>query len=61
MKAIHPVILAAFLLGGALSADTADTIYHNGAILTVNDAQPTAEAVAVKDGRIIAVGSYNFV
>jgi len=28
-----------------------------GDIVTVNDAQPTAEAVAVKDGRIVAVGS----
>ena len=36
---------------------TADTIYTGGDIVTVNDAQPTAEAVAVKDGRILAVGS----
>jgi len=43
--------------GVLLGADTADTIYHNGTILTINDAQPTAEAVAVKDGRIIAVGT----
>ncbi|MBH8561737.1 amidohydrolase family protein [Nostoc sp. CENA67] len=35
----------------------ADTIYINGEIITVNDAQPTAEAVAVKDGKILAVGS----
>jgi predicted amidohydrolase YtcJ len=34
----------------------ADTIYVNGTIITVNDQQPTAEAVAVKDGRILAVG-----
>ncbi len=38
------------------SADTAETIYV-GDIVTVNDAQPSAEAVAVKDGRILAVGS----
>ncbi len=36
---------------------TADTIYTGGDIVTVNDAQPAAEAVAVKDGRILAVGS----
>src|SRR5262245_4707805 len=35
----------------------ADTIYTNGVIITVNDAQPSAEAVAVKDGKILAVGA----
>ncbi|MEJ2604891.1 MAG: amidohydrolase family protein [Gammaproteobacteria bacterium] len=35
----------------------ADTIYSGGPILTIDDAQPTAEAVAVKDGRILFVGS----
>jgi len=40
----------------SLSAETADAIYHNGTILTINDAEPTAEAVAVKDGKILAVG-----
>lgn len=34
----------------------ADTIYTGGPILTVDDAQPRAEAVAVKDGRVLAVG-----
>ncbi len=29
----------------------------NGTVLTVDDAQPTAEAIAVSDGRIVAVGS----
>jgi predicted amidohydrolase YtcJ len=35
----------------------ADTIYTGGTILTVNDSQPTAEAVAVKDGKILMVGT----
>jgi predicted amidohydrolase YtcJ len=35
----------------------ADTIYTGGSIITVNDAQPTAEAVAVKNGKILMVGS----
>jgi predicted amidohydrolase YtcJ len=35
----------------------ADTVYINGVIITVNDAQPFAEAVAVKDGKILAVGA----
>ena len=33
------------------------TIYHGGNIVTVNDAQPQAEALAVKGGKITAVGS----
>ena len=37
-------------------AETADTIYQNGTIITIYDAAPKAEAVAVKDGRILAVG-----
>lgn len=42
--------------GAAVAQDIADTIYTGGPILTINDAQPNAEAVAVKDGRILAVG-----
>ncbi|MGE0126604.1 MAG: amidohydrolase [Blastocatellales bacterium] len=38
-------------------AAIADTIYTNGLIITVNDAQPSADAVAVKDGKILAVGA----
>ena len=35
----------------------ADAIYSGGPIVTVYDAQPTAEALAVRDGTILAVGS----
>ncbi len=41
---------------GLEQAAAADTIYHNGTVLTINDQQPSAEAVAVRDGIIIAVG-----
>jgi predicted amidohydrolase YtcJ len=42
----------------AAGADAAaDLVIFGGAIVTVNDAQPTAEAIAVKDGKIIAVGA----
>ena len=34
----------------------ADTIFLGGDIITVNDAQPNAEAVAVLDGKIVSVG-----
>jgi len=59
MKPIHTLI--ATLVGLTLSAfsQTADTIYHNGPILTIDNANPRAEAVAVKDGRILAVGKKN--
>ncbi len=38
-------------------AVVADTIYAGGDIVTMNDKQPSVEAMAVKDGKIIAVGS----
>lgn len=45
-----------------LYADTkADTIFKNGNIYTVNDRQPHAEAIAVKNGKIIYVGSNRLV
>ncbi|MFN2145180.1 MAG: amidohydrolase family protein, partial [Anaerolineales bacterium] len=31
-------------------------IFYNGPILTMNDAQPTAEAIAIENGKIVAVG-----
>ena len=60
MKALHlPVLIVATMLMSncATRAQVADTIYTGGDIVTVNDQQPTAEAVAVKDGKILAVGA----
>jgi len=37
--------------------DAAETIYTGGEIVTVNDKQPGAEALAVKGGKIVAVGT----
>ena len=42
---------------GPNPASTADNIYFGGDIVTINDAQPTAEALAIKDGKILSVGS----
>jgi len=39
------------------AAVVADVIYVGGSIVTVNDAQPNAEALATKDGSILAVGA----
>lgn len=39
-----------------LPGEPADTIFFGGDIITVNDRQPEAEAVAVKGGKIVFVG-----
>lgn len=57
---LHPAVwtLGVVLsVGAAAAQEMADTIYTGGPILTIDDASPTAEAVAVKDGRILAVGA----
>ncbi|WP_077400674.1 amidohydrolase [Microbulbifer agarilyticus] len=62
MKVYLGMLLAVFVLiactveAADTPAKTADTIYTGGPILTMDDKQPKADAVAVKDGRIIAVG-----
>ena len=38
-------------------ANAADVIYFGGDIVTVDDRQASAEALAVKDGKILAVGT----
>ncbi|MEY4299915.1 MAG: hypothetical protein RIR25_1151, partial [Verrucomicrobiota bacterium] len=39
-----------------LASQPADTIFHRGTIVTVDEKQPEVSALAVKDGKIIAVG-----
>ena len=69
---VKPTLLMALLASLALAGGcskakvgdpapriAADTIYVGGDIVTLNDAQPAAEALAVKDGRILAVGARN--
>jgi predicted amidohydrolase YtcJ len=48
---------AAVAQPAATAAGPADLIYSGGPILTINDAAPMAEAVAVRAGRILAVGT----
>ncbi|MBT9470406.1 MAG: amidohydrolase family protein [Pseudomonadota bacterium] len=52
-------IVAAFagLAALAPAALPADTVYVHGVVITVDDAHPKAQAVAVRDGKILAVGS----
>jgi predicted amidohydrolase YtcJ len=40
----------------SLFADQADTIYYGGVVVTVDDRTPVVEALAVKEGTIVAVG-----
>jgi predicted amidohydrolase YtcJ len=44
-------------LSATAAAQPADAIYHNGTIITIDETTPEAEAVAIRDGRIIAVGA----
>jgi len=41
----------------ARATGNADTIFYGGDIVTMNKSQPTTEAVAVQDGKIIKLGS----
>jgi len=48
-------ICAPLVVKGDVSGDT--TAYLNGDIVTLNNAQPSPEAVAVRDGKILAIGN----
>lgn len=56
MNTLRAATLLVLLTSPALAADPADAIYHGGDIVTVDDKNPTAEAVAVAGGKIVAVG-----
>ena len=45
------------MLSAVSAQQLVDTIYTGGLILTMDDANPRAEVVAVKDGVIVAVGT----
>src|SRR6266481_2247972 len=55
MRAAAAILL--FMSGITADAETAERIFLHGNIYTVNDKQPSAQAIAVKGGRIIFVGS----
>ena len=70
MKRLFSLIVFSIALSGCTrteqsTADTsddsqgavADTVYTNGKIYTVDEAQPWVEAVAIKDGKFLVVGS----
>ena len=51
------VLIVACSAPAAGQTGSADLVFRNGAIYTVNPAHEWAEAVAIEDGRIVAVGS----
>ena len=60
MKLTKHILLAAIFISLLVSCSkqkSADVIYTNGKIYTVNENQPWAEAVAIKDGKFIKVGN----
>ncbi|MGH6623578.1 MAG: amidohydrolase family protein, partial [Burkholderiaceae bacterium] len=64
MEMIKPAAICALAMSCALLGCgkpdpkvAADTIFTGGDIVTINDAQPSVEALAVKDGKILAVGT----
>ncbi|SIN95413.1 amidohydrolase [Algoriphagus halophilus] len=57
MKHIAFFILLGILIQSCSKKESADLILTNGKIYTVDEANPIVEAVAVKDGKILALGS----
>ena len=49
-------LAAALLCATSLSAHSADMVFTNASVLTMNDASPTAEAVAISGNEIVYVG-----
>src|SRR5438105_1248647 len=56
MRCLSAALLVALAVT-AVRAETADTLFLNGNIYTVNEKQPHAEAIAIKTDRIVFVGS----
>lgn len=57
MRALTALLLALVLAAPVQAQTPADLILWGGPIHTADDAQPTAEAVAVRGGRIVFVGA----
>ena len=56
-SAAFAVIILTCFSANAWAQAPADAIYHGGDVVTIDDKNPTAEAVAIKDGKIVAVGT----
>lgn len=56
-RKLLPILLISLIFSCQDKPQPADLLMTNATIYTANDAQPTATAVAVRDGRIVKVGS----
>ena len=54
---IRLLILLVVFAGVAQAQSQADLILHNGVIWTVDEKNPTVQAVAIKDGKFVVVGA----
>jgi len=61
LKHLFPkILIITFILLGCES-NKADLIIENGTIYTMNDLNPLIDAVAIRKGKIIGVGSKNHI
>lgn len=51
------ILLAAFLMNNPRSVHDAHMLLVNGVVYTLHDAQPVAQAIAIRDGKIVGVGT----
>ncbi|QSP95397.1 amidohydrolase [Marinobacter salinisoli] len=56
-RGLCAIFLGLILNSPAHAAEMADRIFLGGPVLTMDDGTPQAEAVAIKDGRILSVGT----
>ncbi len=54
---LFAIFFSIFISIPSFAVEPAQLIYHSGNIITIDDAKPKAEAVAVSEGKILAVGS----
>lgn len=53
------ILMSLVVMLSCSKKENAGTIYFNGDIITMDDENPKAEALAVREGKILAVGSLN--
>ncbi len=60
IKLISTIALICVVLSGCnMNRHSADFVFSNAKVYTANPKQPFAESIAVKDGKIVAVGRYD--